>query len=475
MVDFALERLKSAFKAFFKEERELTVHDYCKRFLDLKFLELETKEDDVIIEGFDEDDNHTITPTIFSLSEDQDEALRLIQNWMDSDSTHFILRGYAGTGKTFILQQLKNYPNIIYSAPTNKAAKVLSKVLKKPTKTTFSLFGLRLEHDEDELILKRTGQLPYFPQNTVIVIDEASMVGTLLFRAVEEVREKLKLKILYVGDPLQLPPVKELRSPSWQVTKDPLCKFTLKKVMRYDNQLLKLATNIRNCITEKDWNSPLVNDNDGTQGVFLSKSQSDLEKTIKATINSTNVSYIKVIAWRNKTVDRYNALIRKHLGFMDDYNVGDSILLAEPIEIDDQIIAHTDDEFIIKEVKKGVKLIDGNPLDVYHLLVEGDQELSLNVPVIEQTLRYYLSLKADKAMKLSGTARKEAWSDFWKTKSKFNLVRYGYALTAHRAQGSTYDTCFVDQQDILANPTSREAYRCLYVACTRASHRVYSF
>ena len=100
MVDFALERLKSAFKAFFKEEeRELTVHDYCKRFLDLKFLELEPKEDDVIIEDFDEDNNHTITPTIFSLSEDQDEALRLIQNWVDSDSTHFILRGYAGTGK----------------------------------------------------------------------------------------------------------------------------------------------------------------------------------------------------------------------------------------------------------------------------------------------------------------------------------------------------------------------------------------
>jgi ATP-dependent exoDNAse (exonuclease V) alpha subunit len=53
-------------------------------------------------------------------------------------------------------------------------------------------------------------------------------------------------------------------------------------------------------------------------------------------------------------------------------------------------------------------------------------------------------------------------------------VRYGYALTAHRAQGSTYETVFIDQEDILSNPTKAEGGRCFYVAATRASKRIYT-
>jgi exodeoxyribonuclease-5 len=59
------------------------------------------------------------------------------------------------------------------------------------------------------------------------------------------------------------------------------------------------------------------------------------------------------------------------------------------------------------------------------------------------------------------------WKKFWEFKDLFHSLRYAYAITAHRSQGSTYDTAFVDWQDILANHNRQEAYRCLYVACTR--------
>jgi exodeoxyribonuclease-5 len=59
------------------------------------------------------------------------------------------------------------------------------------------------------------------------------------------------------------------------------------------------------------------------------------------------------------------------------------------------------------------------------------------------------------------------WKAFWDFKESFHSLRHAYAITAHRSQGSTYDTAFVDWQDILTNRSRGEAFRCLYVACTR--------
>lgn len=411
------------------------------------------------------------------LSEDQEKAWELIKAWSNNSEPHFILRGWAGTGKSYLLKQLKTLnKSIFYSAPTNKAAKVLGKYLGQPTKTTFSLFGLRLEHEEDEVFLKKISNPPYFPPKSIIVVDESSMVGSLLFNAIEEVRESMDLKILYVGDPLQLPPVKELRSPAWQVTKDPQNKFTLKKIMRYDNELLKLATDIRECITDKEWRTPLnSSNNDGMQGIWLKSSREAFIKEMLKQITPETMQQTKVIAWRNKIVTEYNEIIRRSLGFYNEYNVGDSILLAEPIEEKDQIIAHTDDEFIIKDITPSLLAVDLHNIEVYKMEISGDQELTINVPMNPQNLDYVLGEKAKVARQSNGYKRKELWREFWKAKSQFHSIRFGYALTAHRAQGSTYETCFVDQHDILANPTKREAFRCLYVAATRASDRIISY
>ena len=69
-------------------------------------------------------------------------------------------------------------------------------------------------------------------------------------------------------------------------------------------------------------------------------------------------------------------------------------------------------------------------------------------------------------------ANGKLWGQFWKQKELFHEVKYAYAITAHRAQGSTYDSVYVDFQDILLNRERREAFQCLYVAYSRASQRV---
>jgi len=70
-------------------------------------------------------------------------------------------------------------------------------------------------------------------------------------------------------------------------------------------------------------------------------------------------------------------------------------------------------------------------------------------------------------------ANSKLWRRFWDLKDLFHDVRFAYALTAHRSQGSTYQNVLVDYGDILYNRNRREAFQCLYVGCSRASKRLY--
>ena len=76
---------------------------------------------------------------------------------------------------------------------------------------------------------------------------------------------------------------------------------------------------------------------------------------------------------------------------------------------------------------------------------------------------------ANKTERLAQEAKadKRKWRHFWDLKDAFHSLRHAYAITAHRAQGSTYEHAYVDWRDILLNRNRQEAYRCLYVACTR--------
>jgi exodeoxyribonuclease-5 len=414
-----------------------------------------------------------------TLSKDQIEAWDKLRTWVYNQEPFFVLRGFAGTGKTFLLQLLNELKvRVYYSAPTNKAAKVVGSAIGDIAKTTYSMLGLRMEQIEDKLVLVSAGVPPYFPKNAILVVDEASMVGTELYKAICSAREKCNIKILLVGDPMQLPPVGESRSPAWSSASNKECKAMLKQVMRYDNQLLVLATELRRCIKDKDWWSPLVSDHTDT-GVWKYKNEDQFRRSILKAIDELDdiklLTNNKVIAWRNKTVDGYNKMIRKHLGFKEEYCVGDILLLAEPIEEDGTLLAHTDDEFRVTSVGHSVIAVDDKEIEVWSLQVQGDKQFTLSIAEDPYEVDFILSQKAAFAKKQKEPFRKSAWKDFWRTKAKFNKVRYGYALTAHRAQGSTYTNCWIDQMDILCNTNKKEAFRCLYVAATRATTNLYSF
>lgn len=412
------------------------------------------------------------------LTNDQKLAWEQIQLWIRSDEPYFILRGPAGTGKTHMLKMLMAYvkQQVYLSAPTNKATKVLSKALKHPAKTTYSLFGLRMQQEEDSLVLT-AAQTPYFPYNSIVTIDEGGTANKALCNAVEQARAAMGLKILIVGDPYQLPPVGERTSPAWKIPTK--FKARLKEVVRFDSQLLKLAIEIRKCISEKHYVSPLRSDHDDVKGIWKYKSQHVFQQVLLKRVVD-DIEFTKAVAWRNKTVEHYNNLIRKELGFSDVFNVKDLLMLAEPVHDNGTIIAHIDDEFWCQSVDD-TEVVLGDfantvtiPVFRLHLLNE-DQAINVNVPKSNVRLDDYLSKLAIIAKASTGLGRKQRWDDFWRVKQQFTDIRYGYAITAHRAQGSTYTEMFVDQQDILSNPDKNTAFKCLNVACTRPTTRLNTF
>jgi exodeoxyribonuclease-5 len=286
------------------------------------------------------------------------------------------------------------------------------------------------------------------------------------------------VRVIYVGDPAQLPPVGEKFSPVWNITKNEECKAFLKKVMRNDNQLLALATEIRSCMMNRNFVSPIRhNIDENGLGVHLHSSQERFEQHLTSRAKELDWREVKVVAWRNSQVAYYNSIIRYELGYSKPFCKNEVILLARPIERSGQIIAHTDDEFTVVNVSDGSVRVDFNHVNTWHLeAVAGKQTLFLNIPKNQADLDRILSQKASNAKsKKSPTERRRAWTDFWNTKNKFEEVRYGYALTAHRSQGSTLQECYIDQQDILSNFKGIEAYQCLYVACTRPTKVLHTF
>jgi exodeoxyribonuclease-5 len=394
----------------------------------------------------------------------------------DPSSPFFVLSGYAGTGKTFLMREVvartsRSRLNFAFTAPTNKAAKVLRAITGKAC-TIYSLLGLRIEKNGElkELV---GGEAPDdLSDIDVIVLDEASMVNKKLFALLLEEAKLNRLKIIFMGDIGQLPPVGEAVSPVWSVES----KATLTKIMRYDNQILKLVTSVRDQIESF---APCINiksDNAGGEGVWKLTKAAFKEAVYNAAANGefADSSKAKVIAWRNVRVAEYNDLIRRAIfggrSAVERYIVGDRVIATAPCKRgEDQLLA-TDDEAIVEDV-----ITTTHPFHPEYTAYELKCRTELG-KTIRLIVPHPLSEAKweDDCQQLAFAAKSNGkmWKKFWELKDCFHEIKYGYAITAHRAQGSTYETVFVDYQDILLNRNRKEAFQCLYVATSRPTARL---
>ena len=467
-----------------------------------------------------------------TLTEDQRNALEKIEKFLSSDAQIFILKGYAGSGKTTLLKGLVRYlqeeeKQCQVMAPTGRAAKILRRKVGQGAtihKIIYALEDIHTEHLENE----ETGEHSYlyhFPirlegdsKQRILIVDEASMVsnvkneqeffqfGTDILLAdlltYSRVRETHN-KIIFVGDPAQLPPVGD--SVSQALNTDFFEKLGLEymqaemtQVVRQGNNLiLKNATTIRKVI-EQPIKSELVLDYDSD---FIKMNIEDIATQYTELFPMPELGQGVVIAYSNRQCLHYNQSIRsKIFPNTPDVIAGDILLInqnnyTKGVELfngDMVKVLEVSDELVIRKnipvFEKGVKKPTTLTFRGVKLLPEGSDTI-VECYIIDSLLNSIdrdLSVIEKKALFVDFVIRfREKYGDKYKEGSRefkealkedpyFNALRvkYGYAITCHKSQGGEWDTTFVDYSG--RTGLNNDPLRWSYTATTRAVKRCYA-
>lgn len=428
----------------------------------------------------------------FAPTPDQQEALDLMIEWLAAGYSHslkagvihsrmlfehnkpyFLLKGYAGTGKTFCIQELVNagtfkHSEICFTAPTNKAVKVLRNYLDEAslqacaTRTIYSLLGLSLQANGEVKELAKPEEPVDLSRYKVIVVDEASMINRFLMSAIDDAFSDWSVPFIFMGDPAQLPPVGEITSPVWKIDNG----YTLTKVLRYGNSMLDLATAIRN-VVDNPFPSIKIETNPPVHRVAKPVWLDEIEKNIEL----FKTDEAKIITWRNIKVDEYNAYVRK-LIFGDEarrtkWIPTDKIVATSRItDLDGNILLQTDETAEVLEVVEGYHPMH-NEFDIYNILALDERERKVTLRVLTDSGAFKLSNRLNELSMEAKGGKRYKWREFWELKEAFAEIRHSYAITSHRSQGSSYRKVFVDLEDLMLNRNKPEAFRSLYVSCTR--------
>ena len=422
------------------------------------------------------------------LTNEQREAVDKIHDFVQDSSKHFfMLAGFAGTGKSTAIQTFarETHAEVALCAPTNKAVRVLKDMARKigtanvTTVTIHSLLGLRPN--------KAGAAMEFTPEGEnnaesydVVVVDEASMVSTSLFELIKDTSYTTMTKFIFMGDPLQLPPINEAMSPTFGIQD----RATLSQVLRHDNQILRLTTHIR-AVLSGEGTLKLESDNDDHGGVFKVNwkvLRKQMAKGYASESYDLRPDAFKTLAWTNKTVQAYNDIIREAIYGRDVPEVFQPhervVACAPVIDLHHRKATGVAKPLLITDEEANVIQIEDCQHPIYRNLLchklflrnDFDAEFKEAYVVHAESKHEYESML--RRMADDAKARRGSWGAFWDAKESFHDIRPCHAVTTHRSQGSTFETAFVDASDILKNPNKQEALQCLYVAVSRASKNV---
>lgn len=415
------------------------------------------------------------TLTDVPFTDDQQSAYDEVYERLAEGDRYVGLRGYAGTGKTYLVSRLVEQLvdeecTVTVCAPTHKAVQVLSDELGEAPvqmQTLHSFLGLRLKPDENgEYILVPEDDRDF--SAGIVIVDEASMVGREEWRHIEE--SPFWLQWLFVGDPAQLPPVNEDPSPALEVPGP-----TLETIHRQaaDNPILELATQIRT-----DADGRFHSKYEDGEGVAITHDREVFLDSILRTFDSEafaeDATHARVLAYRNRTVRDYNREIRTaRYGADADRFVEGEWLVATETWFHEGVPRLTNSEEVrVKKATEDVfEVDDQSEWKVWTLKVRTPgRGLTRTAHVLheEERDRYENALEQRRRKAEDDPSK---WERYYELRERFAQVDYAYASTVHKAQGSTFDTVFVDHRDLQVC-RGEEQTALLYVAVTRPSRRL---
>ena len=435
-------------------------------------------------------------PDLSTLTAKQYEYCEALEkNVMEQDKSISALLASAGRGKTYMLNlfiQRLLWTNrgesltIAVTAPTHKALKVLrEKCNIYSTNLRFltvqSLLGLKEQKTLD-------GNIIFVPQKgrekigeyDVVVVDEGSMVDSVLAGLLEAEVKKRNIHIIFSGDPNQLNPVNEKDSVVFTKGYE---TYTLTENMRQsaDNPLMGLIENP----TQYAFKKGEVLGVKGWEVLDKKQMLDYAAELFKSEHFTKNADFVRVLSWTNKAVDFINDYIRKQL-FGDNlprYVVGERLICKEPYIVNDEILLFTNDEVEIIGIELDTIDIYGEVYSIYKLTLKyfdnRNNTQTITVDALHESsdslFLNTLQTIADAAneMPKGDYRRADLWKAFYGMKELFVVLKPLYALTVHNSQGSTFTNTFVTMADINKNFNLVEKKRLIYTALTRASHLAY--
>lgn len=405
-----------------------------------------------------------------------------------------LIEGSAGTGKTtliaFVIKELKQALSqkgertysAVMTAPTNKAVEVLRSKgsLQGDIYSDYCTLhsALRLKYTIDE----NTGEELFEPDGkqeeklqgaTLLVIDEASMISEKLLTYVEGYLQKNPLlKVIFVGDIKQLPPVNEVTSP---IFTRGYKRLELREIIRQaaENPIIPLSNNINQL------NSFIDNTTANGLGYTFTKDRAKIIRHFSQHRDDLGVRYL---GYTNRCVDRFNSEVRREIFHHPKrIELGETIIFDRPyetMELDDlgnkARRLYTNNEEVLIE---SVDVIDKDyeiPTDKnggYKIVRFKLYWANESLPILHEESAFLYADVLDELRK-KAIKRQYYWKDYYAVRHQFVAFKHRYAMTVHKAQGSTYREVFMDYDDMLLNNKLQERDKLLYTAITRASEHL---
>lgn len=418
-----------------------------------------------------------------ALNQGQRDAADAFFQFLFTDEKEFNISGPGGVGKTFLMGYLIDeilprytetcrlmgldplYSEVVMCATTNKAAQALSDATGRPTTTIQKFLGLKVvdDHTTGESKLSKSNSWTVH-EHTIIFIDEASMTDTKLDGFIDE--GTCKCKIVWVGDHCQLAPVKEAISP---IYKRSMPFYELTEPMRTTiPELHALNAQLRHTVETGEFLPIQI-----VPGIIDHLTDEQMQDELAKTFAQQNHDD-RILAYTNNRVVAYNDHIRFDVrGLSAEFEPGELLVNTQALHLPRRLLSIEEEVTIIEQDRHTdfIDLGDGIRLEIRKTTIEtglGERFTDVKVPVdrdhFERTKKWFA--KQGKA-NVPG-----AWSDFYHLKNFYPDLRQRDAATAHKAQGSTYRTVYIDLSDISTCHIAHMAARLLYVAVSRAKLRV---
>ena len=465
----------------------------------------------------------------FGFTEDQKKAylglIEFINEPFNPSDYRRALVGPGGVGKTFLLKSIIQNCNVPFSkigisAPSHKACRVLRTNLigtHTNVNTIQSDFGFRPnfdieKFDERNVQFAKSGRIKV-EDYSIYIIDESSMLNKSLVNYINKTLSAQHCKVIYVGDDHQIPPVNEYESTAFKGIKT----YRLTQIVRQDNDnpIRKLCDMLRYdiehytftfleylCKHHEEYDATMTK---GFKVCGAAEFQRQVNLQFSDEAITHNTDYVKVIAYTNRCVSDWNKYIREtiikdadksvittndlitsYITIVDNFN--DAIIRNSEDYIVKSIANYTHPKYEIKGFMVKFQAVYGGAVTSPLFVIDHRDKYSVQM---------YCKISKDlieQAQNADRYKRAAKWKEYFKFKESclllINLVRsdetvlhyrnldYGFSVTAHKAQGSTYNVSMVDINDIVYDKNghpyqnAKDINKRLYVAISRAKEKV---